>query len=118
MGASQANELLVSMTAELSAMAKDLDFTAYIFCHLKAPTQGEPHERGGSVLSTQFAGSRAMMRSCNYMIGLEGNKDPELTPDERNLRQLVVLEDREFGNTGIVKLYWDRKTGLFNEVKV
>ena len=75
LSASAANEHLQLMTAELSAMAKDMDFTAYIFCHLKAP-DGTPHERGGEVLSTQFAGSRAMMRSCNYMIGLEGNKDP------------------------------------------
>jgi len=117
-GTSEANEFLVSMTAELSAMAKDLDFTADIFCHLKAPTQGEPHERGGSVLSTQFAGSRAMMRSCNYMIGLEGNKAPELEVEEKNMRKLVVLEDREFGNTGVVPLYWDLNTALFNEVKL
>lgn len=117
-GTSEANEFLVSMTAELSSMAKDLDFTADIFCHLKAPSQGEPHERGGHVLSTQFAGSRAMMRSCNYMIAMEGNKDPELELEARNMRKLVVLEDREFGNTGIVPLYWDYHTALFNEVKL
>jgi len=117
MSSSEANEFLVSMTAELSAMAKDLDFSADIFCHLKAPQQGEPHERGGKVMSTQFAGSRAMMRVCNYMIGLEGNKDPSLDLELRNMRRLVVLEDREFGNTGIIDLYWDSHTGLFQEVK-
>jgi len=118
MGASEANEFLVNMSADLSAMAKDLDFTAYIFCHLKAPKHGESHERGGKVLSNQFAGSRAMMRSCNYMIGMEGNKDPDLEMNERNMRHLVVLEDREFGSSGKVDLYWDNKTGLFNEVKL
>jgi len=118
MGASEANEFLVNMSADLSAMAKDLDFTAYIFCHLKAPTAGDPHERGGKVLSNQFAGSRAMMRSCNYMIALEGNKDPDLPEEERNLRDLVILEDREFGASGRVNLYWDKNTGLFNEVKL
>ena len=114
--ASEANEFLVSMTAELSAMSLDLDFTSYIFCHLKAPTSGEPHEKGGSVESRQFAGSRAMMRSCNYMIGIEGNKDPDLTVEERNIRYLVMLEDREFGNSSRTKLYWDWKTGSFSEV--
>ncbi|RLF63169.1 MAG: hypothetical protein DRN30_06925 [Thermoplasmata archaeon] len=118
-GVSEANEFLVNMSADLSAMAKDLDFTAYIFCHLKAPPNGmTPHERGGKVLSNQFAGSRAMMRSCNYMIGLEGNKDPELSPEQRNMRKLVMLEDREFGSSGSIDLYWDRATGLFNEVKL
>jgi twinkle protein len=118
LGSGEANDALVALTAELSAMAKDMNFTAFIFCHLKAP-QGDstPHERGGKVYSTQFAGSRAMMRSCNYMIGMRGNKDPELPPEERNMRKLEVLEDREFGVSDVVDLYWDNKTGLFNEVR-
>lgn len=116
MGSSEANEFLTGFAAELSSMAMDLDFTAYIFCHLKAP-KDTPHERGGKVLSTQFAGSRAMMRSCNYMIGMEGNKDPDLSPEQRNFRDLVILEDREFGQTGRIKLWWDMHTGLFQEVK-
>lgn len=114
MGSAQANEELVRLTAELSAMAKDHDFTAYLFCHLKAPPD-VPHERGGKILSTQFAGSRAMMRSCNYMMGLRGNKDPELPVFERNMRYLDLLEDREFGTSGTVSLYWDENTGSFNE---
>ena len=118
LSASETNEFLVGMSAELSAMAKDLDFTAFIFCHLKAPESGPTHERGGEVLSTQFAGSRAMMRSCNYMIGMQGNKDPDKSIEERNIRELVILEDREFGQSGKVKLYWDRHTGLFNEIKL
>jgi twinkle protein len=75
-----------------------------------------PHEFGGSVQSTQFAGSRAMMRSCNLMIGIEGNKDPELPEDVRNIRCLTILEDREFGNSDSVQIYWNRNTTLFREV--
>jgi twinkle protein len=117
MSSSETNEFLNGFAAELAAMSKDLNFTAYIFCHLKAPDNGPTHERGGQVLSTQFAGSRAMMRSCNYMIGMQGNKDPDLDIDQRNIRELVVLEDREFGNVGKVPLWWDRHTGLFQELK-
>lgn len=117
MSASDTNEFLVGWAAELAAMAKELQFTSYIFCHLKAPTNGLPHERGGEVLSTQFTGSRAMMRSCHMMIGLEGNKDPELPDEERNIRKLKILEDRNLGASGVVKLFWDRNTGLFNEMK-
>lgn len=118
MSASDTNEFLVAWSAELASMAKDLNFTSYIFCHLKAPETGPSHERGGQVLSTQFTGSRAMMRSCHLMIGLEGNKDPDLAVEERNIRKLKVLEDRNFGATGVVKLYWDYHNGLFNEMRV
>lgn len=109
------NTMLQEIAQELAAMAKDLDIVIFIFCHLKAPTNGEPHERGGRVSSAQFAGSRAMMRSCHMMMGLEGNKDPNLDFEQRNMRHLVLLEDREFGATGTVALYWDHMTGLFNE---
>lgn len=115
--AGEANTQLQEIAQDLSALAKDHDFTAFMFCHLKSPDSGDPHERGGHVYSHQFAGSRAMMRSCNYMFGLEGNKDPELELEDQNMRKLVILEDREFGESGYMNLYWDHHTGLFNEVK-
>lgn len=117
MTASEGNDFLVKMAMEIALLAKELDFTAYLFAHLNAPKTGEPHERGGEVLSTQFTGSRAMMRACHLMIGLEGNKDPELPDSERNVRKLKVLEDRNLGATGIVKLFYDNKTGRLNEMK-
>ena len=112
----EANTVLQAIAQELSAMAHDLGLAIFIFCHLKAPTGGVAHERGGKVESVQFSGSRAMMRSCNYMIGIEGNKDPDLPVELRNIRSLIVLEDREFGSVGRVDLYWDMNTGLFNEI--
>lgn len=121
MNSADANVKLQEYAQELSAMALDLGVVVFIFCHLKAPSQGEDHEHGGDVLSSQFAGSRAMMRSCNLMIGLEGDKSPltkegkERSVQEKNMRDLVLLEDREFGQTGKFPIYWDYKTGLFNE---
>jgi twinkle protein len=114
--AGETNTILQEIAQELSAMAKDLEVVIFLFCHLKSPEAGPPHERGGKVLSSQFAGSRAMARSCNLMLGIECNKDPDLPEEQRNLRDLVILEDREFGAVGKVKLYWDKETGLFNEV--
>lgn len=114
--AADANTKLQEIAQELSAMALDLNVVIFIFCHLRNPDSGPPHERGGEVLSSQFAGSRAMARSCNLMLGLEGNRDPNLPREEKNLRTLVLLEDREFGETGRFKLYWDDATGLFNEL--
>jgi twinkle protein len=112
-----ANVKLQEIAQELSAMALDLDVAIFVFCHLRNPDGGPPHERGGEVLSSQFAGSRAMARSCNYMLGLEGNRDPNLTKEERNIRHLVLLEDREYGEVGRMAMYWDESTGLFNEIK-
>lgn len=109
-----ANERLVEIASDMAAMAKELHFTYYIFCHLNSPQSGAPHERGGHVLSHQFAGSRAMMRSAYYLIGLEGNKDPE-QPNLKNVRQLVMLEDRNFGESGKVPLLYNHNTGRLLE---
>ncbi|MGL5323566.1 MAG: DnaB-like helicase C-terminal domain-containing protein [Aeromonas sp.] len=117
MEAAAANVKLQEIAQELSAIAKDLDIAIFIFCHLRNPDAGPAHERGGKVLSAQFAGSRAMARSCNYMFGLEGDKDPDKPIEERNLRSLVLIEDREFGEVGRTNLYWDHRTTLFNEVR-
>lgn len=112
-----ANVKLQEIAQDASALALDLNIVIFLFCHLKNPEAGVPHERGGKVLSSQFAGSRAMARSCNLMIGLEGNRDPELTPEERNMRKLVVLENRETGEVGEFNLYWNPVTTLFTEVR-
>lgn len=62
MSAADANVKLQEIAQELAAIALDLNIVIFIFCHLKSPEAGPSHERGGEVLSHQFAGSRAMMR--------------------------------------------------------
>lgn len=113
----EANTALQEIAQELAAIAMDLELIIWIFCHLKAPDSGEPHERGGKVQSYQFAGSRAMMRSCNMMVGFEGNKDPDLPEEIRNRRRIILLEDREFGASGVVPVHYNVKTGLYSEIK-
>jgi twinkle protein len=133
--AGEANSKLQEIAQELAAMALNYNIVIFIFCHLKAPEgniarekrdkfyhDGKyiglgncPHEHGGDIYSSQFAGSRAMMRSCNMMIGLEGNKDDELPREVRNMRDLVILEDREFGETGRFGLFWNQNTTQFEE---
>lgn len=117
MSAGDANTKLQEIAQELAAMAKDLDIVIFIFCHLRNPDSGPDHDRGGHVLTSQFAGSRAMGRSCNYMFGIEGNKDPELPEDQRNIRHLVLLDDREYGESGSFGLFWDKDTTMFNELE-
>lgn len=117
MSAADANTKLQEIAQELAAMAKDLDIVVFIFCHLRNPDAGLPHDRGGAVLTSQFAGSRAMGRSCNYMFGIEGNKDPDLPEEERNIRTIVLLDDREYGEVGRFPLYWSNKTTMFTEIR-
>lgn len=112
----EANTALQEIAQELSSIALDLDLLIWIFCHLKAPLAGDPHERGGKVMSNQFAGSRAMMRSCHMMVGLEGDKDPDLPDEQRVMRRLIVLEDREFGSSGYVNLHFNTQTETYTEV--
>lgn len=136
LSAAEANTKLQEISQDLSSMAKDLNIVIFLFCHCKAPdgvlgkdarqkryTKDEyvglgnhPHEYGGDVLSSQFSGSRAMMRSCNLMLGLEGNKDPEIPEHIQRQRWISILEDREFGNTGRVRITWDPKTTRYSEV--
>lgn len=114
MSSSDANTELERFADEISKMSQDLGFTYYCFCHLKAP-EGKPHELGAKVFSSQFRGSRAMMQACFYMIGLEGNKDPEQPEKVQNTRHLVVLDDRKFGRTARIPLFYDVDTGVFDE---
>lgn len=112
---SDTNTALEVFADEISKMAKDLGFTYYCFCHLKAPENGKPHERGGKVLSHQFTGSRAMMRSCYYMLGIERNKDPSLPSKEQNTSLFVLLEDRKYGRSGQFPVFYDIDTGDYAE---
>ena len=116
MSAADANSKLQEIAQELAAMALDLNIVIFIMCHLKSPDAGPPHDRGGEVLASQFFGSRAMERSCHLMLGIEGNKDPSLPKEQKNVRTIVLISDREFGESGRFPLYWDDQTGEFNEL--
>ncbi len=115
MTASEASTELERFADEISKMSKDLGFTYYCFCHLKAPSQGPSHEFGGKVVSSQFTGSRAMMRAAYYLIGIERNKDPELTEKEVNTSHMVLLDDRKHGRTGKIPMFYDVDTGDYIE---
>ena len=104
---SETESMLRTLSDELACMAQDMGFFYIVTCHLKAPYAGPPHERGGKVLSAQFRGSRAMMENCYYLMGIERNKDPDLTDTEINTSTFVLLEDRNFGNTVKFPVYYD-----------
>jgi twinkle protein len=113
--AAEANDEVNRIAKDISQLLQELDFTLYGFSHLNPPQSGISHERGGKVLESQFTGSRALMRFGNYILGLERNKDPELSEEERNVTKMVLLKDREYGNVGSVTLYYNSTTDQFLE---
>lgn len=115
LSSSEANDEVNRIASEVAGMLQELDFTLYGFSHLNPPSNGAPHERGGKVLESQFTGSRGLMRFGNYMLGLERNKDPDLPEEERNLAELVLLKDREYGNVGRIQIRYYPDTDKFME---
>lgn len=49
------------------------------------------------------------------MLGIQRNKDPELTPKERNTSYFVVLDDRKHGRSGKFPVFYDVDTGDYLE---
>lgn len=118
LSSSEANDALNNIFSDLSAMTQELDFTVMYYAHLNPPKTGQPHERGGKVLEAQMTGSRAAMKWSNAIWGLEGSKDPDLPDHERNIRKLVLLKDREYGNVGSLYIRYDPTTTLLTEVTI
>lgn len=110
LSSSEANDTLNTIFSDLSAMSQELDFTTFYFAHLNPPKTGASHERGGKVNESQMTGSRAMMKWSTHIWGLEGSKDPDLPEHERNVRKMVLLKDREYGNVGSFYLYYNPET--------
>jgi twinkle protein len=89
--------------------------SVYYSSHLNEPPRDKtPHEEGGRVKESHFAGSRAMIRFSNYIFALERNKqDPD--PVSRNTTVVRILKDRDFGNaTGeCFEIQYDPSTGRY-----
>lgn len=135
MESGQVNSALSGISRDLSALAKDLNIVIFVTSHLKSPDgnisqdvrqkayqKGKyihlgncAHERGGTIYSNQFTGSRAMMQAGDLLLALEGNKDPDLPDHIQSMRWLTILEDRRFGNTESVPLYFNKSTDTYKE---
>lgn len=65
------------------------------------------HRARGNVLAGQ--------KNTYYMIGIERNKDPTLSPKERNTSYFVILDDRKHGRGGKFPVFYDIDTGDYLE---
>lgn len=115
LSATEANEAINKISKDIAHMIQKHDFALFGFSHLNPPKTGAPHERGGKVTENQFTGSRGLMRFGQYMFGIERNKDPEISEEERNTSYFVMLKDRDFGNVGRFPILYDKETDAYRE---
>jgi twinkle protein len=133
---SEQNNMLERIAKDAAVIAKDLNMLVIFFCHLKTHDRNItleqrqklysqdkyigigncPHEMGGEIYSNQFHGSRAMMRSCHMMVGMEGNKDVNIPDRYKNMRVLKLLEDRTFGASGSFPISFNPITSTYQEL--
>jgi hypothetical protein len=105
---SEKNEFIGLVGKEFVELAMKFDFEAFAFSHLNSPDKSaRPHENGGRVLESQFTGSRALMRYSHMMMGFERNKQAV----DSNCSVVRLLKNRKYGKTGLVKTYYNNKTG-------
>ncbi len=98
-------------------VADPFNCTVYVSSHLNEPPRDKtPHEEGGRVHESQFAGSRAMIRFSDYVWGMERNKQAADVV-ERNTTIIRNLKDRDHGiATGeTFSLFYDQSTGRYLE---
>lgn len=113
--ASEANEVLNGMMADLSTLVQSLNVTVFLISHLNNPKVGKMHSEGGKVSGEQFTQSRALQRWSHLVLGLERNLQSE-DADERNTLVVRVIKNRLVGKTGTVSLRYQEDTGRLEEV--
>jgi len=104
---------LDALMEEIATLALELDIWILLVSHLNPPKKGASHEAGGRVEQGHFTGSRAIMRWCYFMLGLERNTLAENLEDRQ--RGLIrVIKDRFTGRaTGqTVGFIYDLDTGI------
>ena len=113
--ASEANEVLNGMMADLSTLVQSLNITVFLVSHLNNPKTGKMHSEGGVVSGEQFTQSRALQRWSHVVLGLERNLQSE-DEEEKNTMTVRIIKSRLVGKTGTVPLRYQEDTGRLEEV--
>ena len=111
------------MCREVAEDCKSLNITIFLFCHLKTVREGVPWEKGRIATADDFAGSRAMVQSCDIAIAVQAWMLTEAEDEEQDIdflnrrRVLHILREREYNAVGKVNLLWNTNTGKLEEQK-
>lgn len=123
LSSSERDSFLHKMCREVAEDCKSLNITIFLFCHLKTVREGVPWEKGRIATADDFAGSRAMVQSCDIAIAVQAWMLTEAEDEEQDIdflnrrRVLHILREREYNAVGKVNLLWNTNTGKLEEQK-
>jgi len=112
---SEANDMLNKIMTRLAYLREKYEVSILSYSHVNPAKGGTPHDWGGPIFASQFTGSRAAQKWSTQGITILRNQHPELDEQDKNLGQMQVIMDREFGRTGLVNLEYSYETTLFTE---
>tara|TARA_R110000823_G_scaffold201784_2_gene332666 strand:- start:1405 stop:3093 length:1689 start_codon:yes stop_codon:yes gene_type:complete len=113
---SSANDKLNEIMTDIADLVNLYPITIFLFSHVNSPKTGKSHEEGGRILSSQFTGSRSMERWGHIGLGLERDRSDSCPEDKVNVSKIVLLFDRDFGNSGSFELRYDPDTTRYLEM--
>jgi len=111
----EANEFINKYSSEIESLTAELNIHIDVYSHLNPPKgKGEvDHEMGGEVRSSQFTGSRGIMRCFPILGGFERNKHAD--GDLKDNSYISLIKNRKYGGEGKVKTQYQEKTGRLIE---
>jgi twinkle protein len=107
--ASEANDILNEISTDIADLVYKYPITLFCYSHVNPKPKGaKTHEQGGRILTGEFTGSRGMERYFHYAWGIRRDRSPECPLKEQDVSYLDLLFDRDFGNSGTVKLFYNK----------
>jgi twinkle protein len=98
MGDNERRTIDVLMT-KLRSLVEETGVGMILVSHLKRPPGEKGHEDGVQTRLAHLRGSASIAQLSDEVIGLEGDQQDE---DNKNIRTIRRLKDREGGETGII----------------
>jgi twinkle protein len=115
--ASEANDVLNEICTDMADFVHKFPVTLVNYSHVNPKAKGKkPHEEGARVLSSEFTGSRAMEKWFHYGWGIRRDRSPDCPIEEQDISYLDLLFDRDFGNSGTAKLFFNKSNMSYLEV--
>ena len=114
---SEANDRLNEICTDMADLVYKFPITLINYSHVNPKQKGsKAHEDGARVLSSEFTGSRAMEKWFHYGWGIRRNRSPDCPIEEQDISHLDLLFDRDFGNSGTTKLFFNKSNMRYLEV--
>lgn len=112
----EANDILNEICTDMADFVHKFPVTLINYSHVNPKQKGsKAHEDGARVLSSEFTGSRAMEKWFHYGWGIRRNRSPDCPIEDQNISYLDLLFDRDFGNSGTTRLFFNKENMRYLE---